>query len=196
MTARLGYAMIEGNVHATATDGKYVVMHGNGGKLGNQVVSITNGYATTSKFTDLSYDEIRNNFVYRNVYEKYKTPITSLEEFCYACKKFGLIPLLTYVDDVEWGIITSILGENVIGYNAPRQVFGGIISEYLSYTTKSEIIEHCQSIGAPYSYSIANPTSFSDVDLKEIVNAIHVNGCVCSVAGVYLSPNNERRWKI
>ena len=38
IAARLGFKFIEGNVHKTATPGKYIVMHGEGGKLGGQVM--------------------------------------------------------------------------------------------------------------------------------------------------------------
>ena len=37
VASRLGFKVVEGNVQATATEGKYIVMHGEGGKLGGQV---------------------------------------------------------------------------------------------------------------------------------------------------------------
>jgi len=40
IAARLGFKFIEANVHATATPGKYIVMHGVRGCLGDQVTDL------------------------------------------------------------------------------------------------------------------------------------------------------------
>lgn len=185
VAARLGFKYIEANVHKTATAGKYVVTHGVDGKLGNDFETIEGGTASTVVIATTAYDTLRDNFRYRSIYPKYKVPITSLEEFLEECRTCNIYPVLQYVDETELEIAKGIVGNNMILYNGNRSVFGGYIVEYLSLGTKEAILSHCKSIGKPYMYCMANHTSFTDAQLREIVDLLHQNGYYIGNAGNY-----------
>lgn len=182
---RLGFKFTEANVHATATAGKYVVTHGKSGKLGDDFETTSGTEAANVVIASTPYDDLRSNYVYRSQYGKYKVPITSLEEFCYACRANDIYPILQYVDQTELNIARSIIGDNMILYQGKREVFDGFIIEYLSLATESAILERCKSIGKPYIYCMANTTNFTDEQLKSIVGTLHKNGYYISMAGNY-----------
>lgn len=192
---RLGFQFIEANVHATATDGKYVVTHGDGGKLGGDFETIGGGDASTIVIADTSFDDLRANYRYKSIYSKYKGPITSLEEFLYQCKSLNIYPVLGYVDDTELEIAQNIVGNNMILYGGSRSVFKGFIMEYMGEANKAAIVNRCRTVGRPYMYCMSNPNSFTDSELKEIVAAVHAEGCYIGSAGVYLAPDKSIRLK-
>ncbi len=196
VASRLGFTVMEGNVHKTSTDGKYVVMHGSGGYLGEQVVAVNDSIAdpATVKFNDISYDDIRNNYVYRSKYTKYQTSITSLEEFLIECKKRGIIPFIQYVDDVMLEITKSIVGNEFILYNGTRDKFDGMIYKWgSSSATKDDILAVCDSIGAPMMYAINNTSRFTVDELREIIDEVHKRGCLIGWAGCYESPRHNNK---
>lgn len=182
---RLGFKFTEANVHATATQGKYVVTHGKSGKLGDDFETLSGEEATNVTIASTSFDDLRNNYVYRSQFSKYKVPITSLEEFCYACRANDIYPVLQYLDETSLDIARAILGDNIILYKGNREVFDGFIIEYLSLTTESEILEQCESVGRPYIYCMANTTSFTDMELESIVGTLHKKGYYIAMAGNY-----------
>ena len=68
-------------MHEAATPGKYIVMHGVRGRLGDQVTRLDGSSATDVVIRETPFDELMTQFVYRSKYAKYRTRITSLEEF-------------------------------------------------------------------------------------------------------------------
>lgn len=184
-TARLGFKYIEANVHATATSGKYVVTHGISGKLGNDFETLDGQSASSVVIANTSFDDLRENYRYRSVYDKYRVPITSLEEFLYECRACNIYPLLQYVDETELSIARGIVGDNLILYAGDRSVFDGYIMEYANYTTEAQILARCSSVGSPYMYCMGNPTAFTDEQLKSIIAKVHSRGCYIGNAGNY-----------
>ena len=190
ITARLGFKYIEANVHKTS-DGKYVVTHGINGKLGNDFEKVSDGSQVSDVvISDTTFEVLRTDYCYRSNYDKYKVPITSLEEFLHECKRWGISVVLQYIDEIELSIAKGIIGENMILYNGTRTVWDGYIMDYLSLTTKEDIVKRCKEVGKPYMYNMANPTAFTDTELKEIISAVHDLGCYIGFTGAYQSKNN------
>ena len=190
ITARLGFKYIEANVHKTS-DGKYVVTHGINGKLGNDFEKVSDGSQVSDVvISDTTFEVLRTDYCYRSNYDKYKVPITSLEEFLHECKRWGISVVLQYIDETELAIAKGIIGENIILYNGARNVWDGYIMDYLSLTTKEDIVKRCKEVGKPYMYNMANPTAFTDTELKEIISAVHDLGCYIGFTGAYQSKNN------
>ena len=190
ITARLGFKYIEANVHKTS-DGKYVVTHGISGKLGNDFEKVSDGSRVSDVvISDTTFEVLRTDYCYRSNYDKYKVPITSLEEFLHECKRWGISVVLQYIDETELSIAKGIIGENIILYNGTRTVWDGYIMDYLSLTTKEDIVKRCKEVGKPYMYNMANPTAFTDTELKEIISAVHDLGCYIGFTGAYQSKNN------
>lgn len=187
----LGYKCIEANVHKTS-DGYYVVTHGVNGNLGHDFDTLggEDAYGTSISGNTLQY--LQENFRYRSSVEAYRTDITTLEEFLNEASLYNMIVMAQYVDSDELDIIKGIMGTRFFIYGNARSIYDGPISEWLSYTTKAEILERCNEVKRPYIYSIANPTSFSDADLQDIINTLHQNGFYISSA--YLSNENVEKY--
>lgn len=193
VTARLGFDYIEANVHKTS-DGKYVVTHGLNGNLGNDFEKLDGTQPSNVSIAGNTLADLQANYRYRSSYDKYKVPITTLEEFLLECKRWGLSVVLQYVDDTELRIAREIIGDNMVVYNGTRNSWSGYIMEYLSLGTKEDIVRHCQQIGAPYMYNMSNPTSFTESQLREIIAAVHDVGCLIGFTGVYQSRNDIHKY--
>lgn len=185
VASRLGFKYFEGNVRKTS-DSKYVVTHGLNGYLGNDFETLQGASAADVLISNTTFSDLRANYRYRSSYDKYKVPITSLEEFCEACLAANLRPVLQYVDADEVEIARGYFGNDFILYNGNRSVFSGYIMEFLKLTTKEQIVARCQSVGAPYMYCMSNYSSFTDAQLAEIIAAVHDAGCYIGIAGNYM----------
>lgn len=187
IAARLGFKFIEGNVHKTATPGKYIVMHGARGKLGGQVMRLDGSSAEDVVISETSFEDLMTKFVYRSKYAKYRTHITSLEEFLTECRRNNIAPMIQHVDEQEVEIIKSYMGNNFIMYWGYREEFSGPILEYWGYKTKEEILGRCRFIGdgAPYMYCMGNTHDFTDEQLADICKEVHKLGCYIGFAGSY-----------
>lgn len=193
IAARLGFKFIEGNVHATATPGKYIVMHGVRGTLGGQVADMAGNSAEEVVIKETSFDELMSKYVYRSKYAKYRSRISSLEDFLMECRTNNIAPMIQYVDPEEVRIIRSIMGDNFILYCGTRKVFEGPIMEYQTYKSIREIVDRCKHIGPPYMYCMGNVSDFTDEQLRVIVREVHNAGCHVGYAGCYESPVVSRK---
>lgn len=116
IAARLGFKVIEANVHETATPGKYIVMHGVRGRLGDQVTRLDGSSAADVVIRETPFDELMTQFVYRSKYAKYRTRITSLEEFLVECRRNNIAPMVSHIDKAQVEFVRSIMGNNFILY--------------------------------------------------------------------------------
>ena len=180
----LGYNCIEVNVHKTL-DGKYVTTHGQNGALGHDFDDLNGNDAYGVMISQKTLSELQTNYRYHTIIDEYRVPITTLEDFCAEAKKQNIIVMVMWSDANVMKIARSILGDNqFFMYNAPRSVYDGAILEYLSYTTKEEIVSRVKSVGLPYIYSMANPTNFTSEQLKDICLTLHEMGAY--VASAYV----------
>lgn len=187
----LGYKCIEVNVHKTS-DGKYVVTHGQDGALGHDFNNLDGTDAYGVVISNTTFADLRNNYLYRSSNPAYRVPITSLEEFLSEAKSCNINVMMQYVDATSMEIARGIMGDNMLfAYNAPRSAFDGLILEYLGYTSKTDIVNRANAVGAPYVYSMSNPTNFTDVELTDICKTLHDMGCF--VASAYVGINTMQR---
>ena len=157
---RLGFEISEGIIQPTATYGKYVVMHGISGKIGGQLVSLDGMSAANVVIADTTFDDLRNNYKYKSIYEEYQTPIVSLEEWLEQCKKLALMPLVSYVDDISLGIVKNYFGDMFILYNGPRSKHEGMIMDYSKSLSKKQMISLCERYGAPFMVNVSDISNF------------------------------------
>lgn len=189
VASRLGFNIVEGNVQKTATPGKYIVMHGESGKIGGQLTTLDGSSANDVVIADTSFDDLRNNYKYRSQYEKYQTKVSSLEEFLNECKKFGITPFIQYKDAEQLEIVKQICGNDFILYGGNRDVFKGMLYQWnTTASTKEEIFSICEDVGAPFMFAMGYPGNFSDEELTEIVNGVHERNCLIGFAGCYGNP--------
>ncbi|MGN0189453.1 MAG: hypothetical protein ACI395_08065 [Candidatus Cryptobacteroides sp.] len=194
IAARLGFRYVEANLHPTATQGKYVVMHGYRGTIGYQLEDLDGNPAPDVVIAQTPFDTLRTKYRYRSRDPKYRTPVTSLEEFLHECRSCGVAPLVQYVDQTSLSIIRGIMGEDYILYGGRRELgHDGMIMEYKSFPTVEGVVGQCRWMGAPYMYCMGNVSAFSDAQLREIVLGAHSCGCYVGFAGCYESPETSSR---
>jgi hypothetical protein len=91
-------------------------------------------------------------------------------------------------------IVNNIMGkDNYFLYVGGRGNSDAPIYEFRSEATKDLILDRCRAFGVPYIYGMANPTSFTDAELKDIVNALHKEGYWIAFAGCYVSEAQSQR---
>ena len=193
IAARLGFKIIEANIHATATPGKYIVMHGVRGCLGDQVTDLDGNSAADVVIRETPFDTLMNNYRYRSRYAKYRTRITSMEEFLLECRRNNIAPLLSHADEEQVRITRSIMGEYFILYWGTREEFSGPILEYHAYKSIQQIVDRCKYMGAPYLYCMGNVRDFTDEQLRTIAREVHNVGCYVGFAGCYEPPQNTQK---
>lgn len=183
VSRRLGFNVIEANVHATS-DGKFVVIHGASGKFGYEVTDL-NGeftYADTA-INSVTLDWIKANIRYRSDIPRFRTAIPTFEEFLRECRLQGMIPFAQANTPAMIALLDGIMGYgNYFAYNGTRDLTTAPIVEYLSLTTKADILARARTIGVPYVYAMANFTAFTDEELKDIVSSLHSEGFMIATA--------------
>ena len=180
---RLGFDVIEANVHQTS-EGKYIVIHGASGTFGYEVTDLNGDftYADTA-INSVSLDWIKANIRYRSDIPRYRTTIPTLEEFLRECRLQGMIPFAQANTAEMVELLDGIMGYgNYLAYNGTRALTSAPIVEYKSLTTKAEILERARSFGVPYIYAMGNVDSFTDEELADIVASLHKEGYMIATA--------------
>ena len=126
MAARHGYMGIECDVKKTS-DGKLVIMHD---KTINRTCRNASDYSKIQgkvAIEELSFKELRANYVLESPNEEYRTPVPTLEEILKECKKYNLTPMLhsKYVE--SYRLAQKIMGDN-----------------WVCFTNKLEGIKECR----------------------------------------------------
>lgn len=191
--ARLGYKFVEANVHLTS-DGEYVVMHGESGKFGTQVIATNGDDIASVNISSKSLSYIQSYVRFNSDWDKYRTPVATLDEWLDACAENGIGCFLGSTDSGAIEKCINKLGQDrVILYDAPvsaRQYFGGIMLWWnnSSGLTIDGIIQASKNYGRPFIYSIG-PTVINEFKtqgiLEEFVETMHENGFLCGFASVY-----------
>jgi hypothetical protein len=191
MAHRLGFKAFELNVHKTATAGVFVCMRGVSGKLGTQLVA-RDGTTDISdyKFEDCTEQQFREDFVYNTSETQYRTRVTFLDEAIALCKKYGMLPLVSWAD---YGAIEYFekytSGRYLLNiydsYYIRRANCKGAYCLYQSLTAQ-ELSEVLDKSGAPLFYSITNAeSSLTDAQLKQLAEICHSKQSFIGSAGVY-----------
>lgn len=195
MAHRLGYRMIELNVHPTATPGKYVCMHGSSGTIGDELVARDGSDISSLRFEDVEYATFRDDYVYNTTVAKYRTHITFLDDALRACKRYSIVPLLSFADYDMFDAARAVVGDNfaVLVYDdhyLQRHLWKGAFQRYGRQAgTAAEVDALCKAVGAPFLFGITNTDArdLTKAQLQEYVDVVHANGCLIGVCGAYQS---------
>ena len=193
---RLGFKMIEANVHKLA-DGNYMVMHGVSGKFGRQVVHV-DGETDVSQIdiASVTLDWVKENLRYVSDYPKYRVAPSSLQEYLYECRKCLMIPFMQFRDTEQLDIANEIMGkDNYVIYGggtAARNYSAAPCMTWGNLATKEEIVAWSKKM-LPSAYSMAHPENFTDEELAEIVKEVHAVGGWIGMASSYLSESDSQR---
>ena len=196
LAKRLGFSMVEVNHAETATEGKFVVTHGNSGKFGQEFSST---YADVL-INSMSYDDIVANVKYNSSKVCYNHAISTLEVFFENCAQLGLGVYLRTYNATIVGLARKFMPDNKIVIAGGASVrttynFKGMLTSYIGTGDSSTIctLEYLRNHvaangGAPYhlvmlashiEYMIAQGT------LENIVGTlrnegIYIGGCYAS----------------
>jgi len=192
---RLGYKMIELNVHPTATAGKYVCLHGRDGKIGDELIARNGDDISNTRFETVTYDTYLNDYIYNSTQEKYRTHITFLDEALRLCKQYNMLPILSFADLEMLDVAREIVGDNfvVLVYNdihMDRGLFNGAYNRYsTTAATPSEVDELFKRVGAPILYGMDDVSArdLSTDELLSFADVVHKNGGYIGSCGVYQS---------
>lgn len=115
--AQHGYLGIECDVKMTS-DGKMVIMHD---KTINRTCRNAEDYSKIQgkvKIEDLTFKELRNNYVLESPNKEYRTQVPTLEELLKECKKHNIVPMLhsKYVE--SYRLAQKILGNNWVCFTS------------------------------------------------------------------------------
>lgn len=125
MAKRMGYAGIECDVHYTK-DKRMVILHD---ATLNRTARNAADYSKLDKpvkLADLTFEELRRDYVLESANPELRTPIPTLEELLEECKRQGIIPMLH-----------SALWES---YEVAQEMFG---DEWICFTGG---VEHMQKV--------------------------------------------------
>lgn len=200
MTKRLGFNIIEGHLQKTADD-NYVVMHGDSGKLGYELVKVSDGsFDADTAINSLTLLELQTNYKYRSSIAKYQTAVGSADEWLQACTIAGMIPLVKCPDDTALQLAKKYCGNNFILYNGSRSQHKGMMMYYqynLGATVadaKTTIDTAVENYGLPLmieTYDIG-PNAYTLEDLTEIVQYAHSKGVLFGTTNCYYSTTISR----
>ena len=179
LSKQLGFNVIEANIAKTSDD-VYIVNHFNNGKFGEYFHHV-DGETDISDISvsSVTWEWVVENVRYNSTIPKYRTRPCNLKEFLGECRQNNLVPFVQANTSELITEVNNIMGQgNYIAYTTPRSAApNAVIYHYVSnLTTKEAILEYCQNIGKPFIYGLGNPNSFTDLELKELVETLHDNG--------------------
>ena len=132
MAKRMGYEGIECDVHYTK-DKVMVILHD---ATLNRTLRNAKDYSPIEKnirLADLTFEELRNNYVLASTNPEYRTPIPTLEELLTECKKQGIVPMLHSDLEESYRMAQSMFGNQWI-------CFTGLESEIQKVRKYSECL--------------------------------------------------------
>lgn len=182
---RFGFNMMEGNVQTTS-DGHYFVNHlASGNKFGGYFTHV-DGTTDVSNIvaSTVTWDWMTQNLRYKSSIPKYRTAPCSFEEFLSECRQNDLTPFITITDSNIKSIADKYMGkENYVAYTGSRLYCpNSTCYAWKSETSKNNILKFCIKMGKPLVYGMANPGSFTDSELREIIDTLHENGFMIGTA--------------
>lgn len=117
MAKRFGYKGIECDVHYTK-DKRMVILHD---ATLNRTARLKDGYRELDKpvkLSDLTFEELRRDYVLASPDPTLRTPIPTLEELLTACKEEGIVPML-HSDLVEsYRVAQQMFGDRWIAFTS------------------------------------------------------------------------------
>lgn len=206
MMARLGYTIIEANIHQNAS-GDFVVIHGNTGEgavtFGNEVIDIsTQQLGSEIVISETTTEYMKTNIRYNSDIAKYRSSVPTLEEFCQCCKEnnIGLFAGTANADAIA--ICRKYFGDDVILYNPPTSVrndvdFRGLIFRWNNRAdnTPEGLLAQAETTGAPFMCGLG-PTPLANFknneQLDDFIAQMHNKGYLVGIAAVYQNEEEVR----
>lgn len=162
MAKRMGYKGIECDVHYTK-DKVMVILHD---ATLNRTARNAKDYSRIEKpvkLSDLTFEELRNNYVLASTDPSLRTPIPTLKELLTECKKQGIVPMLHSDLEESYQMAQEMFGDNWICFTGNekrllkvREYSRCIILLSINEGTSEETIERLKRIDGHCGISTMN----------------------------------------
>ena len=163
----------------------------------NGIPSSSMGHAYDT-ISSKSMEWIKQNIRYRSTIAKYRVAPPSFEEWLNECKRLRMIPYFQASNDTRAQIADKIMGKgNYLSWNGNRDFVDGVITLSKGDTETAEgFVARCDELGTPVYIGIGL-SSKTDLELKEIVEALHAKGYGVLWSSCYNTvANNQRALKL
>lgn len=191
MAHRLGFRAYEINARQTATPGCYVCMHGNSGKIGAELVARDGTDITNIEISAVTKTQFEEDYVYNTPNDQMKTRVAFLDEALIRCRKYGMIPFISWPGYDGIDFIRKYAGNRFVliiydQYYIGRTAWKGAINLYktLNDATFEEIVK---TIEKPFVASLTSEEvdNMTADEIKARIQLCHENNCIIGAAGVY-----------
>lgn len=199
MAHRLGFRAYEINARETATQGCYVCMHGNGGKIGTELVARDGTDISNIQINTVTKAEFEEDYVYNTPDDQMKTRVTFLEEALIRCRKYGMIPFISWPGYEGIDFIRKYAGNRFVliiydQYYLGRTAWKGAINLYKTLT--DETFEGIvKTIEKPFVAALTaeEVSDMTDEEKLARIQLCHENNCIIGAAGVYQSEAENQK---
>ena len=199
MAHRLGFRAYEINARQTATPGCYVCMHGNSGKIGTELVARDGTDITNIEINTVTKAEFEDDYVYNTPDDQLKTRVTFLEEALIRCRKYGMIPFISWPGYDGIDFIRKYAGNRFVliiydQYYLGRTAWKGAINLYKTLT--DEVFEEIiRTVDKPFVASLTadEVEDMTDEEKLARIQLCHENNCIIGAAGVYQSEDENQK---
>lgn len=175
--ARMGYEGIECDVHYTK-DKKMVILHD---ETLNRTMRRASDYSKLDKpirLADITFEELRRDYVLESVNPALRTPIPTLEELLAECKKQGIVPMLHSDLWESYEMAQEMFGDGWICFTGGiahmqkvRAFSGCMIMLAINSGTAEENIAKLRKIGGKCGVSTMNYKLYTPEFCKTITDA-------------------------
>ena len=162
MAKTMGYTGIECDVHYTK-DKRMVILHD---ATLNRTMRRASDYSKLDKpvrLADLTFEELRRDYVLESENPAWRTPIPTLEELLAECKKQGVMPMLHSALMESYHVAQEMFGDEWICFTGGvdhlkkvREFSNCIILLSINSGTAEENISHLEQIGGRCGVSTMN----------------------------------------
>lgn len=172
-----GYLGIECDVRYTK-DKKMVVLHDS--RL-NRTVRRASDYSRLDKpvkLADLTFEELRRDYVLESEDPNLRTPVPTLEEILAECRKQGMIPMLHSSVEESYELAQKMFGDRWVCFTTSydkllkvRRFSNCMILLSIKGGTAEEIIEKLEMIGGECGISSMNHSLYTESFCKAVTGA-------------------------
>lgn len=174
---RNGYVGIECDVRYTK-DKKMVVLHDS--KL-NRTARKSSDYSKLDKpvrLSDLTFEELRRDYVLESEDSTLRTPVPTLEEILVECKRQGMIPMLHSSVEESYALAQKMFGNRWVCFTTSydnllrvREFSDCVILFSIKGETAAETIGKLQKIGGRCGISSMNYSLYTEPFCKAMTDA-------------------------
>ena len=120
MAKKMGYTGIECDVHYTK-DKVMVILHDN---TLNRTTRLAKDYSPLKepvKLSDVTFEELRNNYVLASTNPELRTPVPTLKELLDECKKQGIVPMLHSALEESFRMAQEMFGDGWVCFTSDQK---------------------------------------------------------------------------